>query len=422
MKMLDFLDRITQKNIVPLTNSSSVTIHDFYRDTIEINLPAVQVVQDWHQILMRFVDEPDAKFFIRKFGGASQKQWNLLRRGFLTEYNNAAFIYCDNFLAHYFYNMAIEGYVPEYDDFRDTILQMKFPYGHMETKEELEHRASPRGKSPKINSNGWKLAHIYSVNQNDYSYDYKTAEHKLFTIGEHKDWIKGKKWTSRVNPVELSAHEQNTIKTHFLRFVHPINYFTVPKAKHHQSAVGNNIGEHPDLLDFMKGIQLSRFGEVYLEYKQSIAALDKTVGAQPGETVINITLNKMAAKPADKTKKTKSQQKGKDTNTKAAQPTMKVGELVKTSFVALIENKLIADTDIKNLSDKTFSKVNFDINYPFLIKVVAGKSIAELRTVKDRPRYWKDVFTINGIEYLLCKEWYEGSRNLFMKWQKKKQI
>lgn len=421
MKMLDFLNGITQKNIVPLTNSSSVTIYDFFRDTIEMNLPDADIVKAWHKILMRFINEPAAKFFIRKFGGAPKKQWLLLRRGFLTEYNDAGFIYCDNFLAHYFYNMAIEGYVPEYEDFRDTMLQMKFPYGHMETKEELEHRASPRGKSPKINSNGWKLAHIYSVNQNDYSYDYKTVERKLFTLGEHKNWIKGEKWTSRVNPVDLSADEQNTVKTHFLRFVHPINYFTVPKAKHHQSAVGNNIGEHADLLEFMKGIQLSRFGEVYLEYKQSIAALDKPTSADPGETIINININKIAAKAGNKAKKAKSQKKRKGTNTAADQPTMKVGEFVKTAFAALIKDKLIADGDIKNLSEKTFSKVNFDINYSFLIKVVAGKSIEELRIIKDRPRYWKEIFTINGAEYLACKEWYEGSRSLFIKWQQKKQ-
>jgi hypothetical protein len=419
MLTLEFLDNISKNKIIPIMDTFSDTVESFYDNTIRTNLPDAEVVIKWHSILMRYVNEDGAIFFIRKYGNAPKKQWNLLRRGFLTKFNNASFIYCDNFLAHYFFNMAIEGYVPEYEDFKNTMFNLKFPYGYMETKGEIELRASPRGKTPKINSSGWKLAHIYSVGQADYSFDYKKTERNLFTIGNYEDWIKGEKGAVlRPNESSLSIEELITIKTHFLRLVHPINYFLVPKQKHHQSDVGNNIGENEILLEFMKGIQQNKYGELFTEYKNSIAALDKrSVIQYPGKMIININITK-TAKTLDKVAKAvKLSKKGKVTSLFTdSSNEIKIGDLVKKSLCNLVKNFRISQSEIELLQDKAFSKETFNINFPFLKKIDPTIDLAALRVVNGYPRYWKEVFTINETDYLLCKEWYEESRSYFKNW------
>jgi len=421
MLILEFLDNIPKDKIIPITDSFSDTIEDFYNTTIKTNLPNEEVVKKWHSILMKYVDEDEAVFFIRKYGNAPNRQWELLRRGFLTKFNNASFIFCDNFLAHYFFNMAIEGYVPEYEDFKNTMFNLKFPYGHMETKWEIEQRASPRGKAPKINSSGWKLAHIYSVGQSDYSFDYKKQEKNLFTIGNHEDWIKGEKGiVLRSKDSLLSADELNTIKAHFLRLVHPINYFLIPKANHHYSDAGNNIGENEILLEFMKNIQENKYGQLFTEYKNSIAALDKHSAIQyPGKEIINIKLTKTpktsdnAANIIKLSKKEKVKSVLTDSSTE-----IKIGDFVIKSFYDFITKFSIPQSEIENLQDKLFSKKTFNINFPFLKKIDPSIDLAVMRLVNGYPRYWKQVFTINGTDYLLCKEWYEESRSHYKKWLK----
>lgn len=86
--------------------------------------------------------------------------------------------------------MALHNYTPAFDDFNEHIKSRKFPYGFMKTSEEEPFQAFPKGKTVSINTAGWKLAHLYSVNQNDYNFDYKKISKELSPRGNQNDWKK----------------------------------------------------------------------------------------------------------------------------------------------------------------------------------------------------------------------------------------
>lgn len=289
MKITEFLDKMPTNKLIRIQNSYSKTIEEFYHNVIKQNIPSKETILKWDTLLNKYIEDRDAIFFIRKYGSASSKQWNLIRRGFLTEFENARFIYCDNFLAHYFFSMAIEEFTPNYEDFRDTMINMRFPYGYMETREEIPYRASPKGKPAKLNNHGWKLAHINSVDNNDYSFEYKTKANILFTRGEQKDWSHDGRYCSRKIKRTLPIEDLELIKAHFLRLVHPINHFLVPRNNLHSSDFGNNIGEFKELIDFMKAIQKKEYPDVIEQYeKKTFTMQNSTTIHDPSETVINI--------------------------------------------------------------------------------------------------------------------------------------
>lgn len=90
---------------------------------------------------------------------------------------------------------------------------------------------------------------------------------------------------------------------------------------------------------------------------------------------------------------------------------LKIGEYVRETFNDLVENNLIDRNEVEKLQRPDYSKLTFDIQYPFLAK--EGKS-----------KYWKKkTYQINGETYFVCSEWYENPRNndrpYYEEWLKK---
>lgn len=90
---------------------------------------------------------------------------------------------------------------------------------------------------------------------------------------------------------------------------------------------------------------------------------------------------------------------------------LKIGQVVRTALRSILESGIVSDEEIELLQKKSYSKKNFDIQYPLLVKTTQGSSPV---------RYYADPIFINGVKYYLCSEWYEGSSNndrpLLMKW------
>jgi hypothetical protein len=59
------------------------------------------------------------------------------------------------------------------------------------------------------------------------------------------------KYPIKLSDKRLTDVQKLWIKAHFLRFVHPINYFLVPKRKCEQDSVNNDIGEYTPLIDYV---------------------------------------------------------------------------------------------------------------------------------------------------------------------------
>lgn len=164
----------------------------------------------------------------------------------------------------------------------------------METSQEVPFRAYPKGKNPKINPLGWKLAHIYSINKKDYNFDYKHKADNIFHLGSQSDWKRKHNGNYIVRELssEINDEELMVMKAHFLRLVHPINYFLVPSRKFQTDKFTNNIGELKQMTDFMSNIQQLKYGSLYDEYKNDICAISRPTNdlSELGSTNINLKM------------------------------------------------------------------------------------------------------------------------------------
>ena len=271
MTLEEFLNKSNKFTVECLPTGSVSSLAELYEKLIKNSLPKVETIIQWNNLLLIYVNQEDSIFFIRRYASASNKQWHLIRRGFLTEYSSGLrYVFCDNYFAHYFYLMALNDFIPEIEEFSAFIKNRKFPYGYMKTSQEEPFQAYPKGKAVNINSSGWKLAHLYSVNQNDYNFNYKEQSKYLFPIGSQEDWIQhnGNNFPSRYIDQKNTEELRKITIAHFLRLVHPINYFLVPSTK-----LSNiDIGESPEVIKFMKKIVLGRSGNMLNDYEALIMA------------------------------------------------------------------------------------------------------------------------------------------------------
>jgi hypothetical protein len=95
---------------------------------------------------------------------------------------------------------------------------------------------------------------------------------------------------------------------------------------------------------------------------------------------------------------------------------MKVGMFVQTTFKKIIRAKLLSDDKVRLLQDPRYCKVTFDINYPFLKKIVWDIPLLEQKKINGYIRYWADEEIINGERYLICSQWYERNKRKYLIW------
>lgn len=96
---------------------------------------------------------------------------------------------------------------------------------------------------------------------------------------------------------------------------------------------------------------------------------------------------------------------------------MKIGMMVRSTLRRLFAEEKIPDDEIERMQTYDYSKEVFNINYPILKKVDNTNPINIQRLVNDRPRYWNELFSANGKQYLVCQEWFEyNNRAYFIRW------
>lgn len=92
-----------------------------------------------------------------------------------------------------------------------------------------------------------------------------------------------------------------------------------------------------------------------------------------------------------------------------------IGKYVRKTFNDLVKNNLIDNNEIERLQRGDYSKLTFDIQFPFLAK--------ENSPYYERVRYWKNPYQINGEFYFVCSQWYEvpanNDRPYYEEWLKK---
>ncbi|MFJ5718269.1 hypothetical protein [Neobacillus sp. NPDC093127] len=100
------------------------------------------------------------------------------------------------------------------------------------------------------------------------------------------------------------------------------------------------------------------------------------------------------------------------------QDQIKVGILVRTTMEKIVREQLMTIDRTELLLDAKYCKSTFDINYPFLKKVVWDSPLSDQRKINGYDRYWAKDITINQEKYLICNDWYERNKPKFLKWLK----
>ena len=415
-------------SLKPLEKGKSYDLDQFWNYFIEPRLPKEAAVRQWHKILKEYVKKEDAIYFMRAYGsyGSAHKS-SVLRRGFYntTNYKFSAF-YGDNFFTHIFYSMAFDGYAPkDLNEFEIMMRNRTFPCGCIQTSSERKYAAYFRGNDPRISNKGYKVAHIYSSGEKyNPSIGFKTIGdfcNKVFPRDNNADWDnigtdKYGEYHYRQKTFETKKEADIARKfliAHFIRTVHPINYFLVPnKTNTRDKQTGviktniywqddngithDEIGEYDELIKYVACKIKDKYGKIYDEFLEMIypdriitSYSNKVINAEYEPDIWKRNAPIAIIKPA-KAKKVVTGGTG-------------FGQYAKQCFINLLEQNKLSQALISQLLDKDYSKQNFGTGYPVL---------STTRT--PRNKYYKE--PVNG--YYICNDWFDKNRSKLEDWLK----
>lgn len=283
MTLLDKINSINKPQVPPLAYGQAKNMEELKKQLLCMYSMDKSIVLQWHRLLLDYVNMDFPMLAIRGYNSFKKEKYNCLRRGFLTETEEFSYFYTDNYFAAYFLKMCMDGYVPDLSEFYELMTTRQFPsrFGQI-TSQEKELMAIKQGKDPGINSAGYKLAHIIPVGK---EYVIEGSEMGLqeiltrfFPLGQRSEWTL---YSDNFGTYHMrKLHETNSaIKkiavAHFLRFVHPFNYFICPKQKCEINNKCNDIAEYQPLLDIMHDYMLQTYGEAYKEFLNYISVGNK---------------------------------------------------------------------------------------------------------------------------------------------------
>lgn len=266
------------------------TIKDFYDNFISDRLPKQDVVEAWHDLLVRYVEKNNI-FFIRKYGGNKlNNKWNN-RRGTVTKFQDGMeIVYADNNLARLIYLMAFNDFVPSDQDFKNMIEEkdakgmrkFRVPSGTEIEKDMRLYEPGARGVT-------FYLAHIMDVNgkylRDDRNYipvDGPECD-LMYPLGVRSDWSNQDK--VHFLDYSLSSEQKEIVKAHMLRFFDPLNYFPTPKTAHCVQTSGKNIGEDIDIINYVLKEYKDKYRQRYSEFITLARYKDLNVGGTGGNPI-----------------------------------------------------------------------------------------------------------------------------------------
>lgn len=276
MTITDCLANIQSPPVHALGEGSFESVSELWENFIVPRLPQKEIVLRWHKVLLDYIKRPDAVFPVRGYNSAAPEQYGRLRRGFLTHTNEEySFFYTDNFHAAYYLKMALKSFVPEVNELIQEYKSRRFParFGR-DTAEERELMAMPRGKNPGFQTAGYLIAHVFEVGQQYYcnGQQYLSLQRDILDVffprGSRDDWQIRHDATGDhyVRELNIQPQAKELMVAAFLRFVHPFNYFLMPK----RTACTNDISGEQKVLDYVKHKFHELYGKEYDEYLKLI--------------------------------------------------------------------------------------------------------------------------------------------------------
>ena len=260
--MISRIKNIKESGLPVVNSGRAENAEDFFNQIIKAQFANKEVIKSIHSALIEYVNQDSAVYVLRLYGSDPKKRYELLRRGFLSQYPDGnKIVFCDNTFAMPFAAMKINGmaYSPEelLDYMSNPNLQCSF--GSTREEHELAFYKYNSKSHINLNKNGWYLAHIIPVG---YNYTGRSLS-QTFRNPDRKEWEVS---ASGIRLVEtpMKDTELSMLKAHFLRMVHPLNSFLVPK----RSLVaypGKNLGEEQELINIVQDYIKVEFHREYNE-------------------------------------------------------------------------------------------------------------------------------------------------------------
>ena len=274
-----------KKLVAPLeiTDGEVFCVQDLYDNYIVKYLKEEEVVTDtiikWHNLLVAYCERPDAILLSRLYESGSNKGtggWDN-RRGAYTEnsFGNKVdrYAFASNNFPRLIFSMAINGYVPEMDDFvkimRDREISLYSIYGTTTVEKEIS-AFTAKVYNKAFYYEGMYLAHIIAIGDYPFFNHEEIDINTIFPLGLPEDWKYDEKsqCVIRKNNYVWSNKEREVAVAHFLRFVDPLNYFLIPGVYHAdyirpQDEPKYQMGENSKLIAFMIEKSFERYKEAY---------------------------------------------------------------------------------------------------------------------------------------------------------------
>lgn len=400
-----------------VTYGNAKTIAVFWDRFVAPLLPDSKVVKDWFNLLNKFVDDTDAVLAIRCYFSWKHpklKDSDTLRRGFynLTD-KDYTFFYTDNFFAAYFAKMAIDGYVPSYNDFKQCLVSREFParFGPSSSLERDKAAYSidgKKGKDPGFCANGYKIAHIVDAGK-DFCVAGQTMTigeicEKYCDRGDYTDWVLHNDQVGDfyARDLQMDKAAKDLLIAHFLRFACPMNYILTPGRYHHLLGVKikyNDIAE-------CKEIQQYAMHKFYAIYGQDYEDFLKRILLPSSLLLTNL--------PSEKALGKKNIDITFDYKIKQTSTSVKIIKSIKKQSNK--KNMLIEQSKDKNdLRDRLNAFVNRPNAFVSPLKIVSPKAHENFlyKNMIDRSAWqyfnWLDPFKHPELDDLLFKHGIKGS-------------
>ena len=256
----DMIFDIKKKGVVSFPKKGlAENATDFFNQMIKWQFQHKATIQTIHKALLEYVKRPDAVFAIRLYGSAPEGQYVLLRRGFLSEYQDGLkTLFCDNTFAMPFAALKLNDKCYTASDLVEHLNQSNVVCGLGSTTKERElayYRCNSYSHI-NLNDSGWYLAHILPVG---YNFAGKQRLTKVFPNPKRAEWELDPAHIRRVDR-SFTKNEYAVLVAHFLRLVHPLNSFVIPK-QDYVAYDGKNLGEEQELINIVQDYVKAEFPE-----------------------------------------------------------------------------------------------------------------------------------------------------------------
>lgn len=260
----DMIFDIKKKGVVSFPKKGlAENATDFFNQIIKWQFQHKATIQAIHKALLEYVKRPDAVFAIRLYGSAPEGQYVLLRRGFLSEYQDGLkTLFCDNTFAMPFAALKLHDKCYTASDLVEHLNQSNVVCGFGSTTKERElayYRCNSYSHI-NLNDSGWYLAHILPVG---YNFAGKQRLTEVFPNPKRAEWESDPAHIRRVDR-SFTENEYAVLVAHFLRLVHPLNSFVIPK-QDYVAYDGKNLGEEQELINIVQDYVKAEFPKEYAE-------------------------------------------------------------------------------------------------------------------------------------------------------------